>query len=260
MKLENKIAIVTGAGSGIGQATALLFAESGAKVVVVDKSNEAAENTCDRIKSGGHEAMLLCIDITNKAQLADMIENSIREWSRIDILVNNVGAALGNDLLEMADDQWDSDIELNLTATARCTKAVLPQMIKERSGSVVNIASVNGLAAYDLMAYGAAKAGVINLTKNLALSYGSYGIRFNALCPGSINTPVWSERLRDHPDTFSNLGQWYPLQRVGEPEDVARAALFFASEDASWITGQSLAIDGGLTAGNLNMVQNFMRT
>ena len=132
MKLENKIALVTGSGSGIGRATALLFAESGAKVIVVDKSYEAAENTSGRITSNGHEAIHLGIDITSKSQLAEMIETSMQEWGRIDVLVNNVGGALGNDLLDMEDDQWDSDIALNLTPTARCTKAVLPQNRKDR--------------------------------------------------------------------------------------------------------------------------------
>lgn len=260
MKLENKVALVTGAGSGIGKAIAHLFAGEGARLVVVDKSSEGIESTWKDLTDGGHSAMRFCVDITQADRVTDLVDKAAEEWGRIDVLVNNAGGPCANDLLDMEDEQWDRDIELNLTATARLTKAVLPHMIKERGGSVVNIASVNGLGAYDLMAYGAAKAGVINLTKNLAVSYGQYGIRLNALCPGSVNTPAWAQRLREVPDTFSQAGQWYPLQRVGTADDIARAALFFASDDAAWITGQSLAVDGGLTAGNLHMIQNFMRT
>ena len=260
MELSEKIALVTGSGAGIGQAIAVLFAQSGAKVIAVDKSMVAAHSTSQRIHNAGRECLPLGMDMTSKSEVADMIAESLSAWGNIDVLVNNVGGAHGSDLLEMEEEQWDLDIELNLNATARVTKATLPQMMKQANGSVVNIASVNGLAGYDLMAYGAAKSGVINLTQNMALSYGSYGIRFNALCPGTINTSAWTERLRTHPDTFSRLGEWYPLPRVGQPEDVARAALFFASEASSWITGQTLAVDGGLTAGNLNMIQNFMRT
>jgi NAD(P)-dependent dehydrogenase (short-subunit alcohol dehydrogenase family) len=259
MKLNKRVALVTGSGSGIGQAIANLFAESGAKTVIADKSFEAAQATSEQLKSKNYESLCLNVDITSKTEVTRMIENVLKKWGQIDILVNNVGGAFGNDLLDINEDQWDKDIELNLTATARCIKTVLPHMIKNGRGSVINISSVNGLAAYDLMAYGAAKAGVINLTQNLAVSYGSHGIRFNAVCPGSVHTPVWTERLREFPDTFSDIGEWYPLGRVGKPEDVARAALFFASDDSSWITGQALAVDGGLTAGNLHMINNFMR-
>ena len=248
MELNDKIALITGSGSGIGRATAILFALSGAKVIAVDKSIAAARDTGEQIQNAGGTALPIGTDVTSKSEVAEMLVESLNAWGRIDILVNNVGGANGNDLLEMDEEQWDRDIELNLNTTARVTKATVPQMIKQANGSVVNIASVNGLAGYDLMAYGAAKAGVINLTQNMALSYGCHGIRFNSICPGTINTAAWSERLRTHPDTFSRLGEWYPLGRVGEPEDVARAALFFASEASSWITGQSLAVDGGLTA------------
>ena len=259
MKLENRIAVVTGSGSGIGQATAKLFAESGAKIVVADKSLEAAKATSEQLNSQNYESLCISVDITSRPEVTTMVEKVIKEWGRIDILVNNVGGAFGNDLLDIDEAQWDKDIELNLTATARCIKIVLPHMVEQRKGSVINISSVNGLAGYDLMAYGAAKAGVINLTQNLAISYGSHGIRFNALCPGSIHTPVWTERLREFPDTFNEMGKWYPLGRVGKPEDVALAALFFASDESSWITGHALAVDGGLTAGNLHMIKNFMR-
>ena len=167
MKLENKVALVTGAGSGIGEAIAHLFAGEGARLAVVDKSSEGIESTWKDLTDGGHDAMRFCVDITQSDRVTDLVDKAVEEWGRIDVLVNNAGGPCANDLLDMEDEQWDRDIELNLTATARLTKAVLPHMIKERGGSVVNIASVNGLAAYDLMAYGAAKAGVINLTKNL---------------------------------------------------------------------------------------------
>lgn len=134
-----------------------------------------------------------------------------------------------------------------------CSKAVLPTMIEQKTGAIVNISSVNGLMGLSEEAYSAAKAGVINLTKNMALKYGQHNIRTNVICPGTIQTPIWQARLDNDPQIFDQLAAWYPLGRVGQPEDVAKAALFLASDDASWITGTVLTVDGGLTAGSYRM-------
>jgi NAD(P)-dependent dehydrogenase (short-subunit alcohol dehydrogenase family) len=167
--------------------------------------------------------------------------------------VNNAALAEGEDLLEFDETVWDLNLDVTLKGVFLCSRAVLPAMIEQKGGAIVNIASVNGLAAFGHPAYSAAKAGVINLTKNMAVSYGGQGIRVNAICPGTIRTPIWQSRVEMDPQIFERLAKWYPLGRVGEPEDVAKAALFLASEDASWITGETLTVDGGLMAGSYRM-------
>jgi NAD(P)-dependent dehydrogenase (short-subunit alcohol dehydrogenase family) len=140
-----------------------------------------------------------------------------------------------------------------------CSKALLPQMLERHSGAIVNIASVNGLTGLGEEPYSAAKAGMVNLTKNMALKYGPRGVRVNCICPGTIRTPIWQPQLDKDPQVFDRLVPWYPLGRIGEPEDIARAALFLASDDASWITGTTLTVDGGLTAGSYRMGQDLLR-
>jgi meso-butanediol dehydrogenase/(S,S)-butanediol dehydrogenase/diacetyl reductase len=139
-----------------------------------------------------------------------------------------------------------------------CSKALLPGMVSRRQGAIVNIASVNGLTGLGEEAYSAAKAGVVNLTKNMALKYGRHGVRVNVICPGTIQTPIWEPILAKDPQVFERLARWYPLGRVGQPADIAKAALFLASDDAAWITGTTLVVDGGLLAGNFRMGQELM--
>ncbi|MCB0183826.1 MAG: SDR family oxidoreductase, partial [Caldilineaceae bacterium] len=136
-----------------------------------------------------------------------------------------------------------------------CSKAVLPAMIEARRGAIVNIASVNGLTGLGEEGYSAAKAGVINLTQNMAIKYGRHNVRANVICPGTVQTPIWHERLKSDPAIFDKLAQWYPLGRVGQPEDIAKAALYLASDDAAWVTGTVLTVDGGLMAGSYGMAR-----
>jgi len=253
VKLHNRVALITGGGSGIGRSTAELFAREGARVIVVDIIAERARQSRDLIVEAGGEALDIGADVSSSEQVEAMAEQALAHWGRVDILVNNAGIVSGDDLLDMDEADWDRDLEVVLKSVALCSKALVPGMIDQGGGAVVNIASVNALAAFTQMAYSAAKAGIVNLTCNMALSYGAHQVRVNAICPGTIHTPIWDQFLRRYPEIFERLAQWYPLGRVGQPEDVARAALFLASEDAAWITGQSLAVDGGLTAGNLQM-------
>jgi NAD(P)-dependent dehydrogenase (short-subunit alcohol dehydrogenase family) len=253
MKLKDKVAIVTGGGSGIGQAIAQRFAQEGAKVVVVDRLGEKAQGTAAQIAGAGGEALAVMTDVSDKEGVEVMVAQALERYGQVDILVNNAAVAEGEDLLQLDESVWDFNLEVTLKGVFLCSQAVLPAMIGQKGGAIVNIASVNGLAAFGHPAYSAAKAGVLNLTKNMAVSYGGHGVRVNAICPGTIRTPIWQSRVELDPQIFERLAKWYPLGRVGEPEDVAKAALFLASDDASWITGETLTVDGGLMAGSYRM-------
>jgi meso-butanediol dehydrogenase/(S,S)-butanediol dehydrogenase/diacetyl reductase len=249
MRLANRIALITGGGSGIGQATALLFAQEGAKVVAVDRYLERAEETAQQIRAAGGEALALKADVSSQAEVDAMAQAALSAYGKVDILVNNAGISRGTDILTIDEETWDLNLAVVLKSVFLCSKAILPNMIANRYGAIVNISSVNGLTGIGEEAYSAAKAGMINLTKNMAVRYGRYQVRANVICPGTIATPIWGERVAQEPDIFKKLARWYPLGRVGQPQDVARAALFLASDEAAWITGATLNVDGGLMAG-----------
>jgi meso-butanediol dehydrogenase / (S,S)-butanediol dehydrogenase / diacetyl reductase len=248
-RLDGKAAIVTGGGSGIGRAICRRFAADGASVVVADLAGGRAEEVAAEI--GGRAVQA---DVTVAADVARMVA----EAGRVDVLVNNAGGGMSDDVLEIDEADWDKDVALNLKSAFLCSKAVLPAMIERGAGVIVSIASVNGLAFFANEPYSAAKAGVINLTRSMAVRYGHHGIRAVAIAPGTIRTPIWQERVEKVPEIFERLVRWYPLARVGEPEDVAAAAAFLASDDASWITGEVLRVDGGLLAGNAQMARELV--
>jgi meso-butanediol dehydrogenase / (S,S)-butanediol dehydrogenase / diacetyl reductase len=249
MRLEGKRAIVTGGGSGIGRATCRRFAAEGATVLVADLLGERAEEVAAEV--GG---MAVQADVTVAADVARMAETA----GRIDVLVNNAGGGFADDLLEISEEEWEADVTVNLKSAFLCSKAVLPGMIEQGSGVIVNITSVNGMAFFANEPYSAAKAGVISLTRSMAVRYGKHGIRAVAIAPGTIRSPIWQERVDKEPAIFERLLRWYPLGRVGEPEDVANAAAFLASDDASWISGDVLRVDGGLLAGNAQMARELV--
>ena len=253
MRLADKVALVTGSGSGIGRAIAERFAREGARVIVNDLHRDRAEETVQRIAAAGGEALAIQADVTQSGAVKAMVEQGIAAFGQIDILVNNAGASQGDDILTFDEATWDWNLAVVLKGAYLCSRAVLPRMIERRSGAIVNISSVNGIAGLGEEAYSAAKAGMNVLTKNMAVKYGRFGIRVNAICPGTIRTPIWGPRLEKDPLIFEKLAKWYPLGRVGEPEDIANAALFLASDEASWITGTVLIVDGGLLAGSYQM-------
>ncbi len=253
MRLADKVALVTGSGSGIGQAIAERFAREGAKVIVNDLYRERAEETARRIAAAGGEALAIQADVAQSAAVQAMVEQGLATFGRIDILVNNAGASRGDDILTFDEATWDWNLAVVLKSVYLCSRAVLPQMIERRRGAIVNISSVNGIVGLGEEAYSAAKAGMNVLTKNMAVKYGRFGIRVNAICPGTVRTPIWGPRLEKDPQIFEKLAKWYPLGRVGEPEDIANAALFLASDEAAWITGALLVVDGGLLAGSYRM-------
>jgi len=249
MRLQGKVAVVTGGGSGIGRATALLFARNGAAVVASDIVAERAIETVGLITAAGGQALAITTDVSKADQVTAMTTQAIAAFGRIDILVNDAGLSLGDDILTIDEAAWDFNLDVVLKSVFLCAKAMLPGMIERQSGVIINIASVNGMVAVGEEAYSAAKAGMINLTMNMALKYGQYGVRVNTISPGTIETPIWGERVKKDPKVFAKLARWYPLGRVGKPEDIANAALFLASDEASWITGINLPVDGGITAG-----------
>ncbi|CAN5483301.1 SDR family oxidoreductase [soil metagenome] len=255
MRLQDRITIITGGGSGIGQAIATIFAQEGATVVVADRILERAQTTVDLIQTAGGTALAVAVDVAQKAAVDHVAAQTLAQYGRVDILVNNAAISDGDDILTFDEETWDRNLNIVLKSVYLCSKAVLPSMIEQQRGVIINIASVNGLTGLGEEPYSAAKAGVINLTQNMALKYGKYNVRANVICPGTIHTPIWNRVLEKDPQVLEKLAKWYPLGRVGKPEDIAKAALYLASEDASWVTGTTLTVDGGLMAGNFRMNQ-----
>lgn len=249
MRLADRVAIVTGGGSGIGRAISLRFAEEGASLVVVDLLQDRADETARLIQAAGGKAIAIGADVSSESAMLDMAEQAVRAFDRIDILVNNAGLSRGADILTIDEATWDLNFNVVLKGPYLASKSVLGGMLERGSGVILNIASVNGLTGIGEEPYSAAKAGLLNLTQNMAVRYGPKGVRVNAIAPGSIRTPIWDKTIKEHPGVFERVTQLYPLGRVGTPEDVAGAALFLASDDASWITGTTLVVDGGLLAG-----------
>ena len=258
MQLANRTAIITGAGSGIGRATARRFAAEGACVVVADINDAAGMETVAMIEGEAGTARYVHTDVTALAEIEAMVSQTVDAYGGVDILVNNAYFCDGDDILIVDEELWNRNICGCLSSAFLCCKAVLPHMIDQGKGAIVNIASVNGLLGLGQEAYSAAKAGVISLTQNIAVRYGEHGIRANSICPGSIQTPAWQAVLEKDPDLFNRLSKWYPLKRIGKPEEIAAAALFLASDQASFVTGTNLIVDGGLTAGLKRMGEELV--
>lgn len=258
MRFADRTIVITGGGSGIGQVMAKRFAAEGGRIVIADLLEDKARKTAGEIEANAGRALALRADATVAADVDRMVLAAEDAFGQVDVLVNNAYSCQGDNVVLMDEAIWDADIAGVLKSAFLCSKRVLSGMIERRSGVIVNIASVNGLAYVGNEAYSAGKAAMINLTQSIAVRYGHYGIRCNAIAPGSIVTPAWQPRVDKEPDILERLARWYPLGRVGMPDDVANAALFLASDDASWITGTVLRVDGGLLAGNDVMTRELL--
>lgn len=239
-------AIVTGGASGIGAATAWLLAERGASLLVVDIDAAASELLCRQMAGRGFRAVPFCADLNQSSDADAAAHAALTAFGRIDVLVNNAGTGGGGDSHDLTDEEWRRLLSLNLDGVFYMARAVLPSMLERGSGAIVNVASIFGhVAMAGRAAYSASKAGVVNLTRALAVEYGSRGIRVNAVCPGVIRTPLVAHNSEAQ---FSALADLHPIGRLGEAEEVARAIAFLAGSEASFVTGASLMVDGGYTA------------
>lgn len=247
-RFRDRVVIITGGGSGIGATMAELFAAEGASVISFDRD----------VSSAGSAVTGRVVDVADREAVRAAVAGIEAERGRVDILINNAAIATDTPFLELSEEQWDAELAVCLKGPFLCSQAVLPGMITRRSGSIVNIGSVNSAQYLGNEAYSAAKAGLLSLTRSIAVRYGSDGVRCNTILPGTIRTPIWEDRLAAEPDRLDKLARWYPLGRVGAPEDVANAALFLASDQAAWITGVALPVDGGLLAGNLPMTREVV--
>ncbi|WP_033289755.1 SDR family NAD(P)-dependent oxidoreductase [Amycolatopsis jejuensis] len=251
MRFTDQVAIVTGGGgTGLGSTLAHRFAAEGAAVVVADANGEAAGEVAKSVRNQGGQALGVRTDVRREDDVDAMRNAAVREFGRIDVLVNNAFTSNPASILDARIEDWSRDIDVILKGTFLCSQRVLPTMIGQGKGVIINISSVNAHTHVGASAYSAAKAGVESLTRNLAVEHAPDGIRANALVPGTFRTDVWNEREKLVPDLLERLGSWYPLGHVGTTDDIATAALFLASDEASWITGALLPVDGGLLAGN----------
>ena len=252
MRVSERVTIVTGAGSGIGQAMALLFAREGARVLAADVNGSAAEATAATIIAAGGVCEARQVDVIEPEQVRSMIERAVELYGRVDILCNNAGIGSTTDVIDCEPDDWDRVMTVNVKSVYLGCKYVLPHMIRQGGGVIVNTASVAGMVGIVKRAsYSASKGAVIALTRQVAMDFVEHGIRVNCVCPGTVDSP-WVGRLLNQTDdpaaARASLVARQPMGRLGTPEEVAAAALYLASDDAAFITGTGLVIDGGLTA------------
>ncbi|BBI31200.1 SDR family NAD(P)-dependent oxidoreductase [Cohnella abietis] len=246
MRLKDKIALVTGGSQGIGLAIAVRFAAEGAKVAVAGLDKEALEETAAYITDKGGQAIAIEADIRYRADVDRMVDEALREWGRIDILVNNAGVNRTASFLEITEEDWDWHLDINLKGTFLVSQRVAKEMVKLGSGgSIIQMSSVNGLAAEaDQAHYNAAKGGINLLAMSMAVELASYDIRVNSLCPGFIETRL-TKPLIENPPAIAEYLKTIPMKRVGQPEEIASAALFMASDESRYMTGHCMVIDGG---------------
>jgi 3-oxoacyl-[acyl-carrier protein] reductase len=249
-RLEGKSAIVTGSATGIGKATAVLFAREGARVVVSDVDEDGARKVVEAIAGEGGEAIFARADVSRAGDVEQLVQTTVRTYGRLDVLVNN--AAVYRDdgsILTVLDETWDRVLDVNLKGTYLCCKFAIPQMIEGGGGSIVNLSSVNALMGLSLTAYTASKGGVQALTRILAVEFGAKGIRVNSICPGTIMTENSIAIYRERPGLEQKVTEMYPMRKLGTPDDVAECAVYLASDASRFVTGASLVVDGGLMAG-----------
>ncbi len=253
MKLRERTAIVTGAGTGIGRAIAELFAAAGADVVLAGRRREPLVEVESQISACGGHAVVQPCDLTKTAEVQALVRRAAEAFGRVNVIVNNAAYWMAGTVEETTEDEWDRIMATNLKGVFLLCRAALPELRRARGGVIVNIGSVLGLVGMKRRAaYAASKGGLVQLTKAMALDHAAESIRVNCICPTLVDTPMGQESLQRSPDASAELARrlaQIPLGRTGTPEDVARLALFLASDDSSWLTGAAIPLDGGVTAG-----------
>ena len=246
----NRVALVTGAASGMGLVTARLFAEAGAAVVLADVNASAARSAADQLAAAGHRVLAVGCNVADEDEVAAMVEKTVNAFGRLDAAFNNAGVqSPAIDTADASGEEFDRVIAINLRGVWNCMKHELRQMRGQGSGAIVNCSSIGGLIGLPgRAAYHAAKHGVLGLTKSAALEYASRGIRINAVCPGTIDTPMVSAMLAKEPDAMKEIMRDQPIGRLGRPEEIASAVLWLCSPGAGFVIGHALAVDGGFTA------------
>jgi NAD(P)-dependent dehydrogenase (short-subunit alcohol dehydrogenase family) len=249
MKLKNKVALITGGTSGIGEATALLFAKEGAEVAITGRNAERGNKLVEKVEG---DAIFIKSDVRVAQDCREAVDETIMRFGRLDILFNNAGVFYAQDAIECSEEEWDMQLDVNLKGTFLMSKYALPGMIAQGSGVIINNGSGWGLVGGDkAVAYCASKGGVVLLTKAMAIDHGRQGIRVNCICPGDVDTPMLPEDAKFRGmklDEYMAGAANRPMGRVGTPEEIAKAVLFLASDDSSFMTGSALVVDGGGTA------------
>lgn len=249
MRLADKVAIITGGASGIGQATALLFAMEGAKVVVADLNEAGSHETVEQIRSAGGEATAVLTDVTSAKGVENLVQSTCNAYDKLDVLFTGAGIAMRLPVVELPEEDWDRCIAINLKGIYLCCKYAIPEMIKNGEGSIISVSSIYGIVgSKNRAAYLASKGGVANLTRGMALDYAADNIRANCICPGFTDTPLVRSIVKTQAEYQSLAGQ-HPMGRLATPQDIAFGALYLASDEAAFVTGITLPIDGGYTAG-----------
>jgi len=255
MRLQDKVAVVTGAGAGIGEAIALALAREGARVVVGEISEEAGRSVVGRIESAGGQALFVPTDVSRTSEIDRLFDRALETFDRVDVLVNNAYGSADvtlkgdGDLLDVDEDTWDRVMGTALRSVFYATKRGVGEMVKTGGGSVVNLSSVNGLFAYGLVAYSTAKGGIIALTRSASVQYARRGIRMNVICPGTVESATTLAYLDTVPGLRERTDALYPRGSIGKPEEVASMVVYLASDDASFVNGAVFVVDGGLTVG-----------
>jgi len=251
MNLKGKIAIITGARRGMGRSHALTLARAGAKVVVADISLEDCQKVVDEIKKAKGEALAVKCDVTKKEEVEEMVKKAVEKFGKVDILVNNAGICQFKPFLELTEEEWDRTLDINLKGYFLCAQAAAKEMAKQKSGVIINIASVamgqQGIGFPNIVHYCASKGGIVGMTEALAVELAPYNIRVNAISPGMIETPM-IDPVKQDPKIMEAMLARVPMRRVGKPEEVSNLVLFLASDVSSYMTGSTVVIDGGWLA------------